>query len=47
VSELSRRYIRLYETITGQDFLPPSSSLTPAERISKNVTAALEQLRSN
>jgi hypothetical protein len=49
VSELSRRYIRLYETITGTEFVPGVSSFfeSPAERIRKNVTNALDQLRSN
>jgi len=33
VSELSRRYIWLYEAITGQDFQPASLDTTPNERM--------------
>ncbi|KAK3279144.1 hypothetical protein CYMTET_12957 [Cymbomonas tetramitiformis] len=44
VAELSRRYIRLYETITGEPFKPsPPEDNTP-ESVSKLVTAALADL---
>eukprot|EP00238_Polyblepharides_amylifera_P014992 CAMPEP_0196581982 /NCGR_PEP_ID=MMETSP1081-20130531/36780_1 /TAXON_ID=36882 /ORGANISM="Pyramimonas amylifera, Strain CCMP720" /LENGTH=408 /DNA_ID=CAMNT_0041902415 /DNA_START=47 /DNA_END=1273 /DNA_ORIENTATION=- len=46
VSELSRRYIRLYESITGENFEPASSdtSISPADRIRANVEAALKDI---
>mmetsp|Transcript_23865 Transcript_23865/g.28847 ORF Transcript_23865/g.28847 Transcript_23865/m.28847 type:complete len:401 (-) Transcript_23865:612-1814(-) len=44
VMELSRRYIRLYETITGEDFVPAPTTVSPTERIQANVEAAIAQL---
>ena len=44
ISELSRRYILLYETITGQTFQPAPTDQSPAERMQRNVTRALECL---
>lgn len=35
VIELSRRYIWLYEAITGEDFVP--GSLPPQERMRQNI----------
>ena len=37
VSELSSRYIYLYETITGQSFPFPESDLSIHERINSNL----------
>ena len=37
VMELSRRYVLLYEMITGQKFEPPSEAMNPMERIRMNV----------
>ena len=44
VSELSRRYILLYETITGQTFRPAPLDESPAERMDRAVMRALERL---
>jgi hypothetical protein len=44
VTELSRRYVLLFETITGQRFAPPPPSPPPAQRIAANVAAALARL---
>ena len=44
VSELSRRYILLFETITGQRFQPAPVGEDPAARMERNVTAALAEL---
>lgn len=44
VAELSRRYILLYETITGQSFVPPPLDQSPGERMAKNIAAALKTL---
>ena len=44
VAELSRRYVLLYETITGQEFVPAPLQPPPGERIKANVSAALESL---
>ena len=41
VDELSRRYIQLYELITGEDFQFPESSKNAADRIHDNVIANL------
>ncbi len=41
VAELARRYILLYQRITGQQFQPPDPSEAAAERIARNVMAAL------
>jgi phosphoribosylaminoimidazole-succinocarboxamide synthase len=41
VTELSRRYIYLYEKITGQSFVPPDAAAPVAERIAENVRKAL------
>ncbi|PSC76321.1 Phosphoribosylaminoimidazole-succinocarboxam ide chloroplastic [Micractinium conductrix] len=43
-SELGRRYVLLYEKITGQAFQPASLAEEPAARMRRNVTAALEAL---
>lgn len=40
ISQISRRYIELYETVTGQTFNPADDS-NPAERIEQAVTRAL------
>jgi hypothetical protein len=44
VSELSRRYILLYETITGQAFRPVPLDESPAQRMERNVARALDRL---
>ena len=44
VRELSRRYVLLYEKITGEAFAAPNPALDPCARIAANVAAALEQL---
>ena len=44
ISELSRRYILLYETITGETFQPAPMDVSPAERMRTNVARALERL---
>lgn len=41
VAELARRYILLYETITGEAFAPPEGAPPPGERIRAAVLAAL------
>ena len=41
VTELSRRYVYLYQTITGRRF-EPAVHANPAERIREAVKAALE-----
>ncbi|PRW59335.1 Phosphoribosylaminoimidazole-succinocarboxam ide chloroplastic [Chlorella sorokiniana] len=43
-SELSRRYVLLYERITGQQFQPAAAGQEPAERMRANVAAALQAL---
>lgn len=45
VAELSRRYVLLYEKITGQQFEPPPPDVPPRKRMEKNIKAALERLR--
>lgn len=40
VTELSRRYILLYETITGQAFRPPPPGQPAIERLQANLHAA-------
>ena len=35
VEELSRRYVHLYERITGLDFVPPPAGEPVAERIER------------
>ena len=44
VSELSRSYILLYETITGRTFQPADTEEDPAVRMERNVRAALADL---
>lgn len=44
VCELSRRYILLYERITGQAFQVPDLAVDPAARMAANVKAALASL---
>ncbi len=44
VVELSRRYIMLYERITGQQFQPAPLDQSPARRMASNIAAALEKL---
>lgn len=44
VSELSKRYILLYETITGQQFQPAPLDVAPAERMAVNIKEALKKL---
>lgn len=41
VSELSRRYIWLYQAITGQDFQPALVDVPPNERMKKNLSSAM------
>ncbi|KAI3438443.1 hypothetical protein D9Q98_000873 [Chlorella vulgaris] len=43
-AELSRRYVLLYEKITGQQFQPAPLGEDPAQRMRKNVAAALQEL---
>jgi phosphoribosylaminoimidazole-succinocarboxamide synthase len=43
-AELSRRYVLLYEKITGQQFQPAPLAEEPGQRMRRNVAAALEQL---
>ncbi|MDO9526960.1 MAG: phosphoribosylaminoimidazolesuccinocarboxamide synthase [Gemmobacter sp.] len=38
IEETSRTYIRAYETITGQTFVPDTSCATPLDRIRANLT---------
>ncbi|AEC02084.1 phosphoribosylaminoimidazolesuccinocarboxamide synthase [Parasphaerochaeta coccoides] len=48
VAELSTRYIRLYEMITGEKFIFPdedSMKESPYERLTRNLSAALEVKR--
>jgi phosphoribosylaminoimidazole-succinocarboxamide synthase len=40
VSELSRRYVYLYERITGQAFQVPDLNVTTHDRIMANLKAA-------
>eukprot|EP00887_Chlorella_sp_A99_P004593 scaffold4.g4593.t1 len=44
VAELSRRYVLLYEKITGQPFQPAPLDEPPAQRMRRNIAAALERL---
>lgn len=44
VAELSRRYIYLYQQITGEDFVPASVTEDPQQRMQKAVESALKQL---
>lgn len=44
VKELSRRYIKLYEMITGREFEPAPLDPPPAERMRVNVIDALNKL---
>ena len=46
VAELSRRYIHLYEQITGEQFEPVSSAQDPQERMAAAIKASLQELRS-
>lgn len=41
VSELSRRYIWLYQAITGQDFRPAPQDVPPNERMKQNLSSVL------
>lgn len=41
VAELSRRYITLYEKITGQAFHPATAEHSPSVRICNNISIAL------
>lgn len=45
VAELSRRYIYLYQQITGEPFNPVSTSEDPQQRMQKAVETALLQLK--
>ena len=45
VAELSRRYVLLYETITGLRFQPPPTGEDAQARMRADVTAALAALR--
>jgi len=44
VTELSRRYILLYEKITGQQFQVPQLGSDPNERMAHNIQKALKAL---
>ena len=44
VLELSRRYIKLYEMITGQQFQPAALDPPPSQRMAAAVKAALQKL---
>ncbi len=39
---LSKSYIEVYERLTGQQFILPSSDIDPLERIKKNIDSALK-----
>ena len=45
VTQLSRRYIQLYEKITGEQFEPVLSAQDPQERMAAAIQAALQQLQ--
>jgi hypothetical protein len=38
VEELSRRYVYLYERITGRNFIPPAVNKPVADRIAENLS---------
>jgi phosphoribosylaminoimidazole-succinocarboxamide synthase len=42
VVELSRRYVFLYEKITGQKFVPPAAGEPVAQRMLQNMAAYLQ-----
>jgi len=44
VEELSRRYVQLYETITGETFVPEDSGAEPSERMRRNTLKCMQQL---
>ena len=44
VAELSRRYVLLYETITGQRFEPPSAQLCSGAAMQAAVDQCLRQM---
>ena len=44
VAELSRRYITLFERITGQQFQPAANGKDIHARIAHNIDAALKEL---
>ena len=41
VVELSQRYIKLYEMITGETFVPPPTDVDVGDRINANVVNEL------
>jgi hypothetical protein len=45
VVELSQRYIKLYEMITGEAFRVPDPAEDVDERVARNVQRALEELK--
>jgi phosphoribosylaminoimidazole-succinocarboxamide synthase len=45
VAELSRRYIMLYETITGTDFQLPPFNIDPSKRMAEATLRAIEEIR--
>ena len=45
VTELSRRYIYLYQEITGQKFEPLDATHDPHKQMNQAVQAALEALK--
>jgi phosphoribosylaminoimidazole-succinocarboxamide synthase len=45
VVELSQRYIKLFEMITGTTFTPPDPAEDVDERVARNVQRALEELK--
>jgi len=44
VVELARRYVLLYETITGQRFEPAPGGLEREERMAASTRAALSEM---
>lgn len=47
VETVSKRYIELYEQMTGESFAYPDPSVDPIDRIEKNVKKALRQVQSD
>lgn len=45
VAQLSKRYIQLYEMITGEQFEPVHSAQDPQERMAAAIQAALQELQ--
>ena len=45
IDELTQRYIRVYELLSGQKFLPANDSVDVLKRIESNVLKVLEELK--